>query len=95
MLQESRLSPVNTGERVNQLWALTRTSSSLADVVFNHMTAQDSGTGVAGSPFTQFSYPGTYTPQNFHYCGLEPNNIIVNYSNRLEVQTCELDGLAE
>lgn len=33
--------------------------------------------------------------QDFHYCGLEPNNVIVNYDNRLEVQTCELDGLAE
>lgn len=45
--------------------------------------------------FTQFNYPGTYESQDFHYCGLEPNNIIVNYDNALEVQTCELDGLAE
>ena len=32
---------------------------------------------------------------DFHHCGLEPGDTIVNYDNRLEVQTCELDGLAE
>ncbi|KAF8315449.1 alpha-amylase-domain-containing protein [Clavulina sp. PMI_390] len=67
----------------------------IADTIFNHMTAQSSGTGVAGDSFTQFNYPGTYQSQDFHYCGLEPNNVIVNYDNRQEVQTCELDGLAD
>lgn len=33
--------------------------------------------------------------QDFHHCGLEPNDNIVNYGNRLEVQTCQLVGLAE
>jgi len=74
---------------------LTLNFSSLIDTLFNHMTAQSSGTGVAGSSFTYFDYPGTYGTQDFHYCDLEPNNVIVDYSNRLEVQTCELDGLAE
>ncbi|KAF8590666.1 carbohydrate-binding module family 20 protein [Ramaria rubella] len=67
----------------------------ITDTIFNHMTAQASGTGIAGSSFTQFVYPGIYEAQDFHYCGLEPDNIIVNYDNRLEVQTCELDGLAD
>jgi hypothetical protein len=33
--------------------------------------------------------------QNFHHCGLEPNDTIVDYDNKAEVWTCELDGLAE
>lgn len=33
--------------------------------------------------------------QDFHHCGLEPDDEIVNYDNRLEVQTCQLDNLAE
>jgi hypothetical protein len=45
--------------------------------------------------FTHFDYPGIYEDQNFHHCGLEPNDTIVNYDNEIEVWTCELDGLAE
>lgn len=59
------------------------------------MAGISSGTGVGGTIFTQYDYPGIYSSTNFHYCGLEPNNDIVNYDNRLEVQTCQLDGLAE
>lgn len=59
------------------------------------MTGSSSGTGVAGSSFTQYDYPGIYQPADFHYCGLEPNNNIVNYDNEVEVWTCQLDGLAE
>jgi hypothetical protein len=66
----------------------------LTDTIFNHMTA-GSGIGIAGSPYTHHIYPGLYDAHNFHYCGLEPNDIIVNYKNRAEVQTCELLGLAE
>jgi hypothetical protein len=33
--------------------------------------------------------------QNFHHCGLEPNDTIVDYDNKAEVWACELDGLAE
>lgn len=59
------------------------------------MTGSDSGTGVAGSTFQHYVYPGIYESQDFHYCGLEPDNNIVNYDNAVEVQTCQLDGLAE
>lgn len=65
------------------------------DTIFNHMTGDDSGTGVAGSSFTHYDYPGIYETQDFHYCGLEPDNNIVNYDNEVEVYTCQLDGLAE
>jgi hypothetical protein len=37
-----------------------------------------------------FALPGLNRVQNFHYCGLEPNNMIVNYDNSTEVWTCEL-----
>jgi len=59
------------------------------------MTAQDSGVGVAGSNFTYYNYPGIYNSSNFHYCGLEPGNNIVNYNNAVEVWTCQLVGLAD
>lgn len=59
------------------------------------MSGADSGTGVAGSSFTHYNYPGTYEVQDFHHCGLEPNDDIVNYDNAVEVQTCQLEGLAE
>ncbi|KAJ7693086.1 glycoside hydrolase [Mycena rosella] len=68
---------------------------TLADTLFNHMTGSDSGTGTAGSSFTHYNYPGIYETQDFHHCGLEPGDDIVNYDNRLEVQTCELDNLAD
>ena len=59
------------------------------------MTGSDSGTGVAGSSYTHYNYPGIYQNQDFHHCGLEPNDEIVNYNSRAEVQTCQLVGLAE
>ncbi|KAG8745051.1 hypothetical protein FRC12_014677 [Ceratobasidium sp. 428] len=59
------------------------------------MAGSDSGTGVAGSNFTHYNYPGIYQTQDFHHCGLEPNDDIVNFANRQEVQTCELVNLAD
>ncbi|KAH7318869.1 glycoside hydrolase [Rhizoctonia solani] len=67
----------------------------IADTIFNHMAGIDSGTGVAGSSFTHYNYPGIYQTQDFHHCGLESGDDIVNYNNRLEVQTCELVNLAD
>ncbi|KAI8986851.1 glycoside hydrolase [Trametes punicea] len=67
----------------------------IMDTIFNHMTGMDSGTGVAGSTFTHYDYPGIYQNQDFHHCGLEPGDDIVNYDNAVEVQTCELDNLAD
>ncbi|KAJ7064448.1 glycoside hydrolase family 13 protein [Mycena amicta] len=63
--------------------------------LFNHMAGATSGTGTAGSSFTHYNYPGIYQTQDFHHCGLEPDDQIVNYSSRAEVQTCELDHLAD
>ncbi|KAF8153814.1 glycoside hydrolase [Crassisporium funariophilum] len=67
----------------------------IVDTLFNHMAGVDSGTGVGGSSFTHYVYPGIYQNQDFHHCGLEPGDDIVNYNNRVEVQTCELVNLAD
>ncbi|TFK50230.1 glycoside hydrolase family 13 protein [Heliocybe sulcata] len=67
----------------------------IADTIFNHMTGMDSGTGTAGSTFTHYDYPGIYQYTDFHHCGGEPDDTIVNYDNRTEVQECQLDGLAD
>jgi hypothetical protein len=67
----------------------------IADTIFNHMAGIDNGTGVAGSPFTHYVYNGTYESQDFHYCGLTVGNQVDDYNNRLEVQTCQLDNLAD
>ncbi|KAI9429653.1 glycoside hydrolase superfamily, partial [Lactarius psammicola] len=45
--------------------------------------------------FTHYNYPGIYHNRDFHHCGLEPNDNIVNYDNKTEVWTCQLNGLAD
>ncbi|CAE6475378.1 unnamed protein product [Rhizoctonia solani] len=67
----------------------------IADTIFNHMAGINNGTGVAGSSFTHYNYPGIYQTQNFHHCGKEPGDDIIDYTNRTEVQTCELVNLAD
>ncbi len=67
----------------------------IADAVINHMTAQDSGTGYAGTEFTKYEYPGLYTRADFHNCNLTPNDQIADYKNLAQVQTCELLGLSD
>ncbi|KAJ8519570.1 hypothetical protein ONZ45_g3478 [Pleurotus djamor] len=59
------------------------------------MAGIESGTGIGGSSFTHYNYPGIYQVQDFHHCGLEEGDNIVDYGNRLEVQTCQLVGLAD
>ncbi|KIY46805.1 glycoside hydrolase family 13 protein [Fistulina hepatica ATCC 64428] len=66
----------------------------LADTLFNHMTAKDSGVGTAGSSFTHYNYPGVYTPDDFHHCN-SPGGQIQDYNNEYQVQNCELLGLAD
>jgi hypothetical protein len=56
-----------------------------ADTLFNHMSGSDSGTGVGGSNFTHYDYPGIYQTQvrtTYHYdsgvffCLISLNNIL-------------------
>ncbi|KAH7107914.1 glycoside hydrolase [Auriculariales sp. MPI-PUGE-AT-0066] len=67
----------------------------IVDTIWNHMAGIESGTGIAGSSFTHYNYPGIYQTQDFHHCGLESGDEIINYNNRVEVQTCELVNLAD
>ncbi|KII86838.1 glycoside hydrolase family 13 protein [Plicaturopsis crispa FD-325 SS-3] len=91
-----------TSKRGNraQFAAMVKTCSDagvgvIADVLWNHMQGGDSATGVGGTVVTHYNYPGMYNVSNFHHCGLETNDNIVNYNNRIEVQTCQLDSLAD
>ncbi|CAE6443360.1 unnamed protein product [Rhizoctonia solani] len=67
----------------------------IADAVINHMSALNNGTGVAGSNFTHYNYPGIYEENDFHHCGNPPGDDISDYNNRTQVQTCELLNLAD
>lgn len=67
----------------------------IADAVINHMAA-GSGVGVAGSSYGSRSY-SIYSPNDFHhYDGTTSSNCQVNdYSNKHNVQYCDLDGLPD
>ncbi|MGH8972550.1 MAG: alpha-amylase family glycosyl hydrolase, partial [Acidimicrobiia bacterium] len=64
----------------------------MADAVVNHMTAgAGTGTGTGGSAYTKYDYPGLYGEGDFHACRAG----IDDYSDRRQVQECELGGLAD
>jgi alpha-amylase len=63
------------------------------DAVLNHMTAQVSGVGSAGTQFTKYEYPGLYTKADFHpTCTIEGDDYAFSAEH---VQQCELVGLAD
>ncbi|MGX1762344.1 alpha-amylase [Streptomyces lydicus] len=62
----------------------------IADAVINHMAA-GSGTGTGGTRYSKYRYPGSYEDKDFHGC----RKSISDYTNRDEVQNCELVGLAD
>jgi alpha-amylase len=67
------------------------------DAVVNHMAGGGStGTGSAGSTYSHYAYPSVpYGTDDFHHCGRNGNDDIVNYSDRWEVQNCELVDLSD
>lgn len=67
------------------------------DAVVNHMTGQETcGTGSAGSAYCHYTYDKAgYGYDDFHHCGRNGNDDIVNYRDRYEVQNCELVNLAD
>jgi alpha-amylase len=70
--------------------------SVIADAVVNHMSGQDAaGAGWAGTLFEHYDYPGLYADEDFHHCGLTPDDDIDDYDSREQVQTCELVNLAD
>ncbi|MGR6920863.1 carbohydrate-binding module family 20 domain-containing protein [[Actinomadura] parvosata] len=71
-----------------------------ADAVVNHMTGQGS-TSYGGATFSKYTYPGLYSPDDFHYyaedCG-NADNLIHDgdyTGSARNVQNCELVGLAD
>ncbi|MEU3411123.1 alpha-amylase family protein [Streptomyces sp. NPDC006658] len=62
----------------------------VADAVVNHMAA-GSGTGTGGSPYTKYDYPGLYSSYDVDDCTAQ----VSDYSDRWNVQHCELVGLAD
>src|SRR5512138_3414286 len=67
------------------------------DAVINHMAGGAStGTGSAGSSYSHYAYPAVaYGANDFHHCGRNGNDDIVNWGDRWEVQNCELVDLAD
>jgi len=65
------------------------------DAIINHMSMVGTGTGVAGSGYSEYDYPVPYGYDDFHHCGRNGNDHIQNYQDLWEVQNCELSGLAD
>ncbi len=61
------------------------------DAVINHMTNFPSpGTGSNGTAYSKYSYPGLYSPGDFH-----PPCALDNYQDAATVQECELFSLPD
>lgn len=67
------------------------------DAVINHMAGGAStGPGSNGSSYTQYSYPSVpYGYNDFHHCGRNGNDDIRSWTDRWEVQNCELVDLSD
>ena len=67
------------------------------DAVINHMAGGAStGAGSDGSTYSQYHYPAVpYSTNDFHHCGRNGNDDIVNWTDRWEVQNCELVDLSD
>lgn len=69
--------------------------SVYADVVLNHMAGVEEGRGFLGSRFRHYDYPGIFGFQDFHHCGRNKGDDLVNDWDLYEVQNCELVNLAD
>lgn len=75
----------------------------MVDVIVNHMADADleaghlelTGRGTAGTTFGSYDYPGLYTVDDFHHCGLTPDDNIADWEDPAQVWTCELVDLAD
>jgi len=66
-----------------------------ADALTNHMSYVGSGVGVAGSAYSEYSYPVPYEFDDFHHCDRNGDGNIANYQDKWEVQNCMLGSLAD
>ncbi|PRH76789.1 glycosidase [Streptomyces solincola] len=62
----------------------------VVDTVINHMAAGN-GIGTGGTGYSKYDYPGTYSGFDMDDC----RATIGNYQDRVNVQHCELVGLAD
>ncbi|EGG02993.1 alpha-amylase [Melampsora larici-populina 98AG31] len=68
----------------------------IVDTVMNHMTATNvTALGTANSSYSRYSYENLYNFSDFHHCGRNGNDGVYNFTDRYEVQNCELLGLAD
>ncbi len=67
------------------------------DAVVNHMAGGTStGAGSGGSTYSHYAYPAVpYGSGDFHHCGRNGSDDIVNWGDRWEVQNCELVDLSD
>ncbi|MCH8276762.1 MAG: alpha amylase C-terminal domain-containing protein, partial [Bacteroidetes bacterium] len=65
------------------------------DAVLNHMTGVYAGVGTAGSTFAEYEYPGLYSRDDFHHCGMTRGDDIEDWDDPLQVRDCELVNLAD
>ena len=67
------------------------------DAVVNHMAGGAStGSGSGGSTYSHYAYPAVpYGTNDFHHCGRNGNDDIANWSDRWEIQNCELVDLSD
>lgn len=65
------------------------------DAVLNHMTGVYEGVSTAGTTFGEYDYPGLYSFDDFHHCGLTENDDIEIWDDPAQVRTCELVNLAD
>ncbi|MBE1492672.1 carbohydrate-binding module family 20 domain-containing protein [Plantactinospora soyae] len=67
------------------------------DAIVNHMAGGAStGAGSGGSTYGHYSYPAVpYGNDDFHHCGRNGNDDIANWSDRWEIQNCELVDLSD
>lgn len=75
----------------------------MVDVILNHMADADlqhdvvtfTGRGTAGTTFGPYDYPGLFTTEDFHHCGLTPDDNIAEWNDPAQVWTCELVDLSD
>jgi len=65
------------------------------DAVINHMTGVGTGSGAAGSAYGVYEYPGLYVYDDFHHCGRNGTDDIVDFDDLWELRNCELVNLAD
>ncbi|KAJ1305174.1 hypothetical protein OPQ81_000205 [Rhizoctonia solani] len=67
----------------------------IVDTIWNHMAGVDNGVGTAGTQFSHYNYPGLYSWNDFHHCGLTNNDDIQNWGDTEQIWNCELSNLAD